>query len=311
MRPAFLKAGLGALASSALLTLAGLAPAVARDGNAFNFRVMTFNIRFDFESDGDHRWKNRADLVAECVKESKVSVVCFQEDKVDQDDDLKQRMKGWEWHGKPRAHGRTETCSVVFDTNVWTCPESGDFWLSDTPDVPNSNTWGTKYPHKVSWCRLESIKGHHQIMFTSTHLDEVGGNDEIRRKSAVVIREWLAKHCPKGEIISCGDFNSAVTDPSHAAMTAASPGQPMFDAFDVLHPPEPRPGTCHEFKGVAGSKRIDWILYSGKVVPQSIKIDRYNKDGRWPSDHFAVWAEFEVSGGESGTKSPAPEPQVK
>jgi endonuclease/exonuclease/phosphatase family metal-dependent hydrolase len=289
-------------------------PAVARDSLAFTFRVMTFNIRLSgFDEGTINAWKNRADLVAETVRESKVSVVCFQEDMSNQVDDLRARLGklGWQWKGRGRnANGRSETCSIAFDTNVWQCVEAGDFWLSDTPDVPGSITWGTKYPHKVTWARLESLKGHHQVLFTSTHFDESPDGNEIRRKSAQCIRAWLARHVPKGDVVACGDFNSAVEDPSHAVMTSPEPGQQLQDAFDVLHPPEPSPGTCHEFTGVARKKRIDWILYAGKLVPQALKIDRYSRDGRWPSDHFAVWTEFEISG-EGHGRATGPEPQVK
>jgi endonuclease/exonuclease/phosphatase family metal-dependent hydrolase len=298
----------------ALLGSLSTAPVLAQGNHSF--RVMTFNIRMStFDVGTPNAWVHRADLVAEAVREAKVSVVGFQEDMQDQVVDLRTRLKGWEFKGRGRnPNGSGERCSIAFDTSAWQCVESGDFWLSDTPDTAGSNTWGTKYPHKCTWARLESLKSHQQVLFTSTHLFE--GTDaagiEVRTKSAHCIRNWLTKHVPKGNIIACGDFNSNVDDPSHQIMTGASTGQQLQDAFDVLHPPEPSPGTCHEFTGVARKKRIDWILYAGKVVPQSLKIDHYSRDGHFPSDHFAVWTEFELGGDAPRPgKTAVPEPQVK
>ena len=32
--------------------------------------------------------------------------------------------------------------------------EEGTFWLSDTPEVPGSKSWGNSYPRVVTWIRL-------------------------------------------------------------------------------------------------------------------------------------------------------------
>src|SRR5437763_540767 len=88
------------LARAAAALVGSLEPAHAQGSHVF--RAMTFNIRFDFEDDGPNRWKNRADLVAACVKEAKASVVCFQEDKQDQVADLESRLSGWKLVGKGR-----------------------------------------------------------------------------------------------------------------------------------------------------------------------------------------------------------------
>src|SRR5262249_33303996 len=147
-------------------------------------------------TDGANRWANRAPLVAELVANAKADVACFQEDKQDQVDDLRRLLKGWEFIGKGRDGGFSEHCSVAFDGAAWRCSEHGDFWLSDTPDKVASNTWGCKYPHKVTWARLESAKDpkRREVVFLSTHFDEHEDKDDVRKKSAQVIRTWLGQH---------------------------------------------------------------------------------------------------------------------
>jgi endonuclease/exonuclease/phosphatase family metal-dependent hydrolase len=276
-------------------------------GRPGTVHVVQFNIRFDFDTDGENRWVYRAPLVAGLVQEAKAEVVCFQEDKSDQVDDLRRLLKGWEFVGKGRDGNRSEHCSIAFDTSRWSCSEHGDFWLSDTPDVVASNTWGTKYPHKVTWARLESLRdpegARRDVLFLSTHLDEHKEADEVRQKSARLIRSWLAQHAREGNVIVCGDFNSGVEEPAHAIMIDPKPEPHLVDAWDALRRGDPNTGTCHEFTGKARKKRIDWIFTAGTASPLEIAIDHWNKDGHFPSDHFAMVATIEVAG--RGKRAPA------
>src|SRR4051794_4417275 len=90
-----------------LALLAGTAVAGPKTSDLI-FRVISFNIRFDFPSDAaaGNAWKNRISLVAGLIKDAKASVVCFQEDKTQQVEDLKKEMPGWEFVGVGRdGHG--------------------------------------------------------------------------------------------------------------------------------------------------------------------------------------------------------------
>lgn len=327
-RGAAQKLGSGVLAMRSTMRLARFATAFALLGAGFLgtafgaprsselvFRVITFNIRFEFPSDvkEGNAWKLRAPMIAALIRDAKASVVCFQEDKTHQVDDLKREMPGWEFSSGPGRDGKaSEHCTIAYDAKDWSCVEHGDFWLSDTPDQVASNTWGCKYPHKVSWATLEAIKDsrHRTVTFLSTHLDEHPEFDEVRRKSAVVIRKWVAAHCARSNVIVCGDFNSAVTDPSHKAMLDPEPLPKLTDTFEAACHNEPRPGTVHNFTGKAQTKRIDWIFTGNNVFPRDTRIERWSKDGRYPSDHFAVSAEVEV-GIDAGAKKSAPKVEPK
>lgn len=303
----------GALAALILATLAGTAVAGPRTSELV-FRVISFNVRFEFESDaqGGNQWANRHRLIAELVANAKASVVCFQEDKSNQVEDLKRDMPGWEFVGQGRDGRGSEHCSVAFKTDEWRCLEHGDFWLSDTPEKVASNTWGCKYPHKVTWATLEALKDvkHRTVTFTSTHLDEHREMDEVRRKSAEVIRRWIAKNAPKSNVIVCGDFNSGTESTAHQVLADQNAKPRLVDSFEVVGH-EARSGTVHNFTGKTGSKRIDWIFVGGNVNPRDTRVERYaSKDGHYPSDHFAVSCEVEIGADLSGHK-PATKPEGK
>lgn len=296
-----------------LAVLAGTATAGPRATDLV-FRVISFNIRFDFPSDAaaGNNWDKRYTFIAATVKDSKATVACFQEDKHEQVADLKKIMPGWDFYGMGRDGRASEACSVAWNTAEWQKVEAGDFWLSDTPEKVASNTWNMKYPHKVTWATLEAVKDarHRKVTFLSTHFDEHREMDEVRRKSAMVIRNWIAKNAPHSNVIVCGDFNAAPADPAHKAMEDEKPSPRLVDAFEATNSRDAHAGTVHNFTGKSGSKRIDWIFVGGSIVPRDAKVERWNKDGRYPSDHFAVSAEVEVGADASG-KKPRAEPKAE
>ncbi|MBI5366122.1 MAG: endonuclease/exonuclease/phosphatase family protein [Planctomycetes bacterium] len=284
-------------------------------GAALTVTVCQFNIRFDFEADGENRWVARAPLVAGLLAASKASIACLQEDKPDQVEDLKSHLPGWEFVGSGRDRGRTERCSVGFDANVWRVLEHGDFWLSDTPDVPGSSTWGCKYPHKVTWARLapRAAAGRPTLLCLSTHLEEDPEKGEVRTKSVRVIRTWLAQHAAAEAVVVCGDFNAGETEPAHVAMMEPTPAPRLIDVWEAVRPNESNPGTVHRFTGRSQKKRSDWIIVAGRVTPRKVQLDRWNRNGRYPSDHFALVAELEIEAGGAGGKGKdaGVTPQVK
>ncbi len=294
--------------------LAGLALPSAQAGpGVFTFRVCQYNVHFDYTDDGpNRRWVNRRDLCAGLLLNSGASIACIQEDKVEQCEDLKQRMPGWEFVGRGRnKNGSGERTAVCFKSNVWKCVEHGDFWLSDTPDVPASNTFGSEYCHKATWALMEPLaESRVQIIFISTHLDDRPKMDEARRKSAVCIKEYIKGHFKNANIVICGDFNSAVTDESHKVMVDTAVEPPLADIWDCCEHHEPSSGTVHNWTGTAHTKRIDWILVGGKVKANSMKFDRYNKDGNYGSYHFGVDADLEIAvdGSKKAPEKPAAPP---
>ena len=279
------------------LLVAAAAVARAQDPHPLAFKVVQLNCRFDFASDGQNRWANRVDLVAGLIHDAGATVACLQEDKRDQVDDLKRALPGWDFVGAGRDGGGSERCSVAFDRAAWRCAAHGDFWLSDTPEKVASNTWGTKYPHKVTWATLESLARPQKrpITFLSTHLDETPEAGEIRVKSAHVIRTWLAEHARGEDVVVCGDFNAGIEEPAHAVMVDPAPAPPLVDAFAAAKKADKLVGTVHRFTGKSEKKRDDWVLVGGRLQPLVVTVDKWNRDGRYPSDHFGVVAEIEAA----------------
>jgi endonuclease/exonuclease/phosphatase family metal-dependent hydrolase len=284
--------------------LPGLLALAASGGaaHATQLRVMTFNIRFDFKSDGGNRWDKRADAVAETIERSGAQVVCLQEDKRHQVEDLQKRLRGYAFLGRGRnANGTGEHCAILFDRKALRLRDNGSFWLSDTPRTPGSNTFGDKYPRVVTWGLFEA-EGKRRLLVLNAHLVE-GKRDRIRRQGAEVIRDWLIERLglekktggeralSKLALVVAGDFNDdAGTDLQRVLTGAEELG--LVDAWEAGSPTSRWPGTFNGFKGLKTRQRIDWILAAGAVrVGRCGKIDEKVQD-RWPSDHYPVWADL-------------------
>lgn len=260
-----------------------------------SFRVMTFNIRFDYSSDRKNRWKYRADLVARTILQSEASVVLLQEDKEDQLADLQERLPDFSFLGRGRnENGSGERCAVAFDKTVWRSVRSGDFWLSDTPREQGSNTWNTRYPHKVTWALLKHVELKGTVLFLSTHFENARSRDDVREKSAEVLRDFLKRQPRSLPIVLGGDFNCEEGALAHDILTDPEARHPLADVWLEVQPDERSPGTIHFFEGKSTSRRIDWLLASRELTPLRIFVDRYCEDGRYPSDHYPVAADLAV-----------------
>ena len=264
------------------------------------FRVMSFNIRFDFPNDGPNRWSHRAATVAKVIRESEAIIVGLQEDKIEQVEDLKQLLPEYEFLGPRGRNGSSgERCAIAVRTDLVRVKETGEFWLSDTPEVVGSNTWGDRYPRKVTWGLLEVKGNKSKVLALNLHLPERDSGPDVanRVRGARLLNEFIAGKVPAKErskvaVVVTGDFNSTPDEEPRKALCDDLPLRDAWQDAGARH--ERSPGTYGAFNGARGNDRIDWILLGGPLRAHAyVKIDE-QVDGRWPSDHYPIIAEVEL-----------------
>ncbi len=256
-------------------------------------RVMTFNIRYGTANDGDNAWKNRQDLVAETIRNFKPDLLGTQEVLAFQADFLSEQFPEFEMVGVGRDDGKRqgEFSSLYFNKDRFKPVSSGTFWLSETPGVAGSKSWDSSLPRVATWAKLrDGQAGGREIVFLNTHWDHIG--DQARTESGKMIHKWMGEKAANQPTIITGDFNVTETHPGLAAlMSSPSDSLKFRDVYRLVHP-EPRDdeATFNGFHGRTKGKRIDFILASPAFQPVEGAIDRTNRDGRYPSDHFPVTA---------------------
>ncbi len=178
--------------------------------------------------------------------------------------------------------------------------DSGTFWLSDTPDIPGSNTWSPvdektgKSTNKggkrnVTYALFHEIneKGKRtgrKVYFFNTHLNVFV--PAARAKSALLIMERIhQRRTQSAPVILTGDFNSKRDSIIYKYLAGGAidldnekcrPPLALAEAFAFANPENPKkPG-------------IDFIFTTPGLRARSANVIDKRRDGVRASDHNAV-----------------------
>jgi endonuclease/exonuclease/phosphatase family metal-dependent hydrolase len=260
--------------------------------------VMTFNIRYAHTHPPD-LWPDRLPVISELIERRRPDIIGTQEGLYHQLRDLETSLRGYAWIGTGRdGDSRGEFMAVFYRRDRLEPLSYENYWLSDTPTIPGSHTWGNNFPRMVTSVRFRDRLNGGELLFVNTHLDhEV---QHSRERSAALILERLAWMPAEIPVILVGDFNVDAGNPVYLLLTG--PGG-FTDSWVAAGNPDTL-GTFHGFKGVAAAKatpRIDWILLRGAVDVLSTEIITDSRNGQLPSDHFPVIARLNFA----STRSPS------
>lgn len=259
-------------------------------------RVMSFNIRYGAAQDGDNHWDRRQDLVVKTIEDFKPDLVGTQETLQFQADYIREQLAAFTYFGRSRMKTPNEHCGIFYRSERFTWLAGGHFWLSESPEVPESKSWDSSLPRMASWVLLSDNQNEaaSPILFVNTHFDHRGA--EARLKAAETIRrriDRLQTIADQPYVIVTGDFNAGDGSPPYQALLENNAS--LVDTYRSQHASRDKPaGTFNGFEGKSNGARIDWILADARLKCLSADIERRNFDGRYPSDHYPVTAVLEL-----------------
>lgn len=185
--------------------------------------------------------------------------------------------------------------TIFYKIERFTPIESGEYWLSPTPDDPNSTGFASpQLPRLVVWARLRDHADDSELYFASTHFDNNAPSQDL---SAPLVLERTAPYVDR-PVILVGDFNSQPADPAYQTLTGDDAhGFHFDDAFDLAAEwrvetnVEPPPDYDLD-------ARIDHLFVTGSGFPWTVAewiadLTVYGPNDRYPSDHFAIAARLE------------------
>jgi endonuclease/exonuclease/phosphatase family metal-dependent hydrolase len=258
-------------------------------GAAESRKVMSFNVRYPAKSDGPNLWESRRDLLVATIREKSPDLFGTQELFYEQGQYIVEKAPEYAWFGVSRRGDKTdEHMGVFYKTSVLRLVESGNFWLSENPETPGSMSWNVTLPRMVTWGLFEVKSSGKKFYYYNTHFPHRGQDAEARVECAKVIRRRIEKLPKNVPFLLTGDFN---TDVGSAPYKLLSDG--LTDAWATAATKSGPRGTFHGFKGTPGEARIDWIFFRGFGRATQVETITKNENGRYPSDHFPVFAALE------------------
>jgi len=249
--------------------------------------VMSFNIRYGSADDGKNSWEFRKELVVETIREYDPVLVGTQETLKFQAEYIDQQLDDFESFGIGRNHdGGGESMRVFYKASEVMPVETGQFWYSETPNIPGTKSWDSSLPRAATWAKIWHIKSKTFFYFINTHFDHRG--KVARLESAKLLTKFARKLDKDIPIILTGDFNaSAQTSAPWKELTSKLFTDSRLTAAE-------KKGSELTFGGFKApnedrSRRIDWIMYRGPIKSLYNETVLYNKNGQYPSDHYPVY----------------------
>lgn len=251
-----------------------------------SIKVMSFNIRYGTANDGPDRWEVRAPRTHSLIRQERADLVGLQEALDFQIDQILEKAGGYASVGVGRDDGRRagEFSAILYRTDRFKLLKQGTFWLSDTPEVVASKTWGNGITRICTWACLEDVKAKRSFWLFNTHLDHQ--SQPSRERSSSLILKRVREMTSGQPVIITGDFNSGEENPAVRSIKEGG----FLDSWRVIHSTAAEPGTFNGFKSEYGASKIDYVFVDSRWQVEQAEVVMTQYRGRWPSDHMPVTA---------------------
>lgn len=249
-------------------------------------KFVTYNLRYAGRND-PQPWSRRRTACVELISRLAPDVLGTQEGL---DHQLADLMAGLPDHYRLSAEhrhdgGSEENSAIIYDSRTVELMTIEHRWLSDTPELPGSISWGHSLPRMYSLATLRRRADDAEFFVISTHFDHESPSAKINSARQLLARADALD--AGGPLVIMGDFNSGEDSEPYAILTGAGLRDACLDAADR----GPRLGTFNNYRAPdPDGVRIDWILINDRVDARSARAVDDAPGGQYPSDHLPVEA---------------------
>ncbi|BDD12768.1 hypothetical protein FUAX_52000 (plasmid) [Fulvitalea axinellae] len=254
-------------------------------------KVMSFNIRNGRANDGDNVWKNRVPLVYRLFDEQNPDIAGLQEAYEDQLFDILKEEDDYAFCGVGREDGKKkgEYAPIIYKKKRFRLLETGNFWLSESPEIPGSMGWDAAVCRIATWGRFKDKVSGHRFLFVNTHFDHKG--HKAQEESAKLLLARTKVLAGEDPVIVTGDFNFEPKDSPYAILTGQWQGlQKLSDSRVIAKESQPYDYTYQAY----GKDKllIDHILVNDRVWLDKHYTVRLTEGNLYVSDHFPVFSKI-------------------
>lgn len=250
-----------------LLLLVMMASCSAPSQNR-SFILATYNLRLSNQGDSvsGNGWGPRLPYVASLIRFHEFDLFGTQEGKYHQLEGLKAELPGYTYIGVGRDDGKIagEFAAIFYNTEKFDLLDTGDFWLSEHPDVPGELGWDAACPRVCTWGKFRIKESGFTFIYYNLHMDHIGV--QARAESARMILDRIQENPEKLPTILTGDFN----------INQENEAFKLLDESGILN----------------DAYRIARLRYINSATYNAFSLNRYQDLER--IDHLFLTAEFSV-----------------
>lgn len=257
-----------------------------KDKTMCTLNVATFNLRMDTPRDGKNAWPNRKEMVKGLIRFHDFDICGTQEGfKHQLEGILELANYGYVGVGRDDGKDAGEHSAILYKKDRFEVIEKGDFWFSETPDVPSKGWDATCCNRICSWARFKDKKSGKAFFVFNVHYDHRGR--VARKNSSLLLLEKIRSIAGGLPVFCTGDFNAKPED--EPIQIIYNDGK-LKDSYQIIRqPPYGTIGTFNAFDLHAPMKdRIDYIWVTDEITVYKYGVLNEQQYGRFPSDHFPV-----------------------
>lgn len=274
-------------------------------------QVGSYNIRYENKGDSlrGNGWGQRCPVIANQILFHDLEIFGTQEGKHGPLEHLKALLPGYDYIGIGRNDGKEagEYSAIFFKTEMFDLLDHGDFWLSQTPDVPSIG-WDASQHRICTWGHFRVKSTKKELYYFNLHMDHIGV--QARMESAKLVVNKIKEICAGKPVILTGDFNVDQTNPIYDTFVNSGV---LDDSYEICEIRYALDGTANGFNPNSfTNSRIDHVFVTPgtRVIRYGVLTDTYRTmtpearqyengnfpkeitfqayEARTPSDHFPV-----------------------
>ena len=281
-------------------------------------QVGSYNLRYDNKGDSlkGNGWGQRCPIIAQQILFHDLEIFGTQEGNHVPLEQLKSLLPGYDYIGIGRDDGKWkgEHSAIFYKTDMFDLLDHGDFWLSQTPEVPSVG-WDASMNRICTWGHFKVKSTRQELYFFNLHMDHIGV--QARMESAKLVVAKIKEICGGKPVFLTGDFNVDQTNPIYSVFVESGILKDSYEACEIRYALD---GTANGFDPNSfTTSRIDHVFVSPgtRVIRYGVLTDTYRTktpeaeeyangnfpkeisfqayQARTPSDHFPLKVIIELN----------------
>ena len=252
--------------------------------NAQEVELMSYNIKYANENDGENSWSQRKQFITNQLKFYEPDIIGLQEALLSQIEHFTSELDNFEFVGKAREDGKQkgEYTAILYNNNKFEILEDHTFWLSETPGVVSTG-WDAALPRVCTYALFRNKETETRFWVFNTHFDHIG--EKARQNSAKLILQKIKEvNLEDLPVILTGDLN---LEPETDAIQSIT--RTLKDSKEIAKLSFGSEGTFNGYKfHEPVTRRIDYIFVNDKVEVLKYGVLTDSREMRYPSDHFPI-----------------------